>query len=296
MTLFRVLNFIINHPLNRKSRLKSIVRFVKWQIGSRLVSSAVVYHWINGSKFLVKSGETGLTGNIYTGLHEFSDMGFLLHFLRKNDLFVDVGANAGSYTILACAVLQAKGIAFEPVPGTFERLVENIRLNHLDGDVTAINKGVGDKESFMQFTSGSDTTNHVLSKNENCVNPISVEITTLDNVLKDKSPLLIKIDVEGYESLVLKGAIEVLKNPNLKAVIMELNGSGIRYGYDEIQLIELMQRNGFESYSYDPFERGLINLEGKNIESGNNIFIRDKLFVEKRLKTSEKVLVHEQNF
>jgi len=48
---------------------------------------------VNGSKFLVKTGETGLTGNIYTGLHEFPDMGFLLHFLRAEDLFVDIGAN-----------------------------------------------------------------------------------------------------------------------------------------------------------------------------------------------------------
>jgi hypothetical protein len=57
-----------------------------------------------------------LTGNLYAGLHEFSEMGFLLHLLRQNDLFVDVGANLGSYTVLASAVCQARNIAFEPVP------------------------------------------------------------------------------------------------------------------------------------------------------------------------------------
>lgn len=92
MSLLNTIKFIANHPLNRQQKISSIARFIKWQIGSRLVPGAVVFDWINGSKFLVKTGETGLTGNIYTGLHEFSDMGFLLHFLRNEDLFVDVGA------------------------------------------------------------------------------------------------------------------------------------------------------------------------------------------------------------
>jgi hypothetical protein len=119
MSLLNTLKFITHHPLNRERKLKSIVRFAKWQVGSRLVPGAVVHDWINGSKFLVKNGETGLTGNIYTGLHEFPDMGFLLHVLRGEDLFVDVGANVGSYTILACSVVGARGFAFEPVPSTY---------------------------------------------------------------------------------------------------------------------------------------------------------------------------------
>ena len=103
MSFFNIIKFITNHPLNQEQKLKSIVRFAKWQVGSRLVPGAIVYDWINGSKFLVKNGETGLTGNIYTGLHEFPDMAFLLHVLRDDDLFVDVGTNVGSYTILACS-------------------------------------------------------------------------------------------------------------------------------------------------------------------------------------------------
>lgn len=107
MSLLTIIKFITHHPLNRGHKLRAIIRFVKWQIGSRLVNGSIVYDWVNGAKFLVKTGETGLTGNIYTGLHEFQDMGFLLHFLRPEDLFVDIGANVGSYTILACAAVGA---------------------------------------------------------------------------------------------------------------------------------------------------------------------------------------------
>jgi hypothetical protein len=94
MSLLDTIKFITSHPLNRECKLRSTMRFAMWQIRSRLFADTIVYDWINGSKFLVKTGETGLTGNIYTGLHEFSDMGFLLHFLRVDDIFVDIKSRA----------------------------------------------------------------------------------------------------------------------------------------------------------------------------------------------------------
>ena len=44
------------------------------------------FQWIKGSKLIVRNGMTGATGNIYCGLHEFADMGFVLHLLRPGDL------------------------------------------------------------------------------------------------------------------------------------------------------------------------------------------------------------------
>lgn len=60
----------------------------------------VQFDWIEGARLMVRNGMTGATGNIYCGLHEFTDMSFVLHLLRPDDLFVDVGANIGSYTVL----------------------------------------------------------------------------------------------------------------------------------------------------------------------------------------------------
>lgn len=219
MSLLNTIRFITGHPLNREHKLKSIIRFAKWQLGSRLVPGAILYDWINGSKFLVKTGETGLTGNIYTGLHEFPDMGFLLHFLRGEDLFVDIGANVGSYTILACSVAGAKGIAFEPVPSTYNRLVANMRLNHLENTVKCINKGVGYQQGTVAFTGDGDTTNHVIASDEQCNNKSIVEMISLDTALNGEEPSLIKIDVEGYETPVLEGANKTLKSQRLNAVI-----------------------------------------------------------------------------
>jgi FkbM family methyltransferase len=296
MSLLNTIKFITNHPLNRGHKLNAIIRFAKWQLGSRLVPGAIVYDWVNGSKFLVKTGETGLTGNIYTGLPEFPDMGFLLHFLRAEDLFVDIGANVGSYTILACSAIGARGVAFEPVPSTYKRLVENMRLNHLDEKVKCINKGVGAQQGSTAFTSDSDTTNHAIASGEQCDNKVTVEVTSLDTALQGEAPSLVKIDVEGYETPVIEGAQEILKNRTLNAVIMELNGSGARYGFDESRILDMMLSNGFRTYSYNPFSRMLINLEGKNFSSENTLFIRNKSFVEDRLRGASKVPVHGRQF
>ncbi len=292
MSLTDVLKFITNHPLNRGNKLRSILRFAKWQVESRLAPDGVVYDWVGGSKFRVRRGETGLTGNVYTGLHEFPDMGFVLHVLREEDLFVDVGANVGSYTVLACAAAGARGYAFEPVPGAYRRLVENVRLNQLGSRVRCLQKGVGARQGSLEFTSDSDTTNHALAAGETSESSISVEVTSLDAALKGESPALAKIDVEGYEARVLAGASETLRKQALHSVILELNEHSRRYGVDESKILELMFDHGFRTYSYNPFDRSLVSLEGKNPDSDNTLFVRDKPLVEERLRSSPKFSVH----
>lgn len=296
MSLIDLMRFVTSHPLNRDHKLRSIVRLAKWQIASRLVPGAVVYDWVNGSKFLVRRGETGLTGNIYGGLHEFSDMGFLLHFLRKDDLFIDVGANVGSYTILACAAVGSRGIAFEPVPSTYARLVENLRLNHLEERVRTINKGVGARPGSISFTSDGDTTNHVLVRGERRNGAVTVEVTSLDAALREDTPAMIKIDVEGYETPVLEGAQETLRKSTLQAVIIELNGSGHRYGFDEEKILHMMLDHGFQACSYDPLVRDLLNLKCKNLSSANTLFVRNTMLVAERLRSSPKVSVLDLQF
>ena len=241
-----------------------------------MVPGDVIFEWVNGSKFLVRPGETGLTGNTYCGLQEFPDMGYLLHVLRKDDLFIDVGANVGSYTVLASAAIGARAIAFEPVPQTYKRLMGNIELNHLETRVEGRLLGIGNSAGHIEFTSRLDTVNHALADGEKCDNTTSVEVSTLDILLKDESPAMIKIDVEGYETPVLEGANETLKKKSLHSVIMELNGCGARYNYSESSILKRMSEYGFKTYSYDPITRTLINLHGKNTLSGNTIFIRDE--------------------
>jgi predicted RNA methylase len=74
---------------------------------------------------------TGATGNIYVGLMEYEDMSFLLHYLQKDDLFYDIGANVGVYTVLTSQVKEVKTVSIEPLPLTYEKLLDNININRL---------------------------------------------------------------------------------------------------------------------------------------------------------------------
>jgi hypothetical protein len=73
---------LINHPLNSKNKFYSILNFVFWQFKLRIVyPSELIVSFTNRSKFIVQKGQSGLTGNLYCGLHDFEDMSFILHFL-----------------------------------------------------------------------------------------------------------------------------------------------------------------------------------------------------------------------
>jgi FkbM family methyltransferase len=275
MSIFRTLKFIVEHPLNKGRKAKALLGFLRWQIGSRLVPGEVVYPWINEAKFIVRPGEAALTQNIYCGLFEFQEMAYVLHVLNSEDVFIDVGANVGSYTILACAVKKARGYCFEPIPATFQRLMNNIRLNNLLDRVTAYNMGLADREGELLFTSGRDSTNHVVAEGEVVADAIRVKVASLDAVLAGVSPSLIKIDVEGFEAQVVNGMLHILETPSLHSVIMELS-DGSRYGLSSEIVKKKMFDLGFGMYTYEPFSRRLIPaLHGNRSQNGNVLFLRD---------------------
>lgn len=287
MNILQTLEFILNHPLNRSNKMAAFNRWFLWQIGSRLIGKPVVVDFVNQSRLLVSRGMTGATGNIYCGLHEFEDMAFLLHLLRKEDLFVDVGANIGSYTVLASAAVGARSLAFEPLPDTYVKLMDNIRLNNVMHLVKAQQAGVGKAEETLQFTVGLDTINHVADLRESASgSTIQVPVVPLDGALDSGEPLAIKIDVEGFESNVVAGAGRTFARESLKAVIMELNGSGERYGFDERDIHNQMLGYGFLPFSYEPFLRSLVPLTEKNNHSGNTLYLRDIPFIDTRLKSA----------
>lgn len=290
MNIISILKYITNHPLNRDNKINAIVRFFKWQINTKLNPFPVIYPFTERSKLVVAKGMTGATGNLYCGLHEYNDMFFLLHFLRKEDLFIDIGANVGSYTVLASAHVGARSITFEPVPVTYSTILQNIYINRINELVKPLNIALGSKKDKLMFTSSYDTVNHVVAESENAENAIEVMVDKLDNVLQGERPSLIKIDVEGFETEVINGAHEVLKSEKLKAIIIELNGSGgSRYGYNEDEIKNTLKNLGFTPHVYDPVKRELKQLSEFGNE--NTIYIRDLHFVEQRIKAADKVKV-----
>lgn len=278
------------HPLTRRHPSRAYIRFVTWQFRSRLSRAPIVHDWVEGARFLVSRGDTGLTGNIYFGLHEFEDMSFLLHLLRPGDLFVDVGSNLGSYTILAARVAGSNCLSFEPVPRAFGGLKENVLLNGIESSVDVRNIALGSESGEIRFSTTSDTTNHVIAEGEVRSDAITVEISTVDLETGGSNPVLIKIDVEGYEYSVLRGAEYTLGSPSLKALIVEVGGNE-RYGDFSRGVFSVLRESGFLPYRYDPYGRRLYEVEESSCLSQNTVFIRDLNWAYERVSSARKFKV-----
>ena len=293
----RTFGFIFSHPIAGRRLLQSFARLITWQIQCRVFpANLYVKPFIGNTKFYAGKRMTGITGNIYTGLHEFADMGFLLHFLRPEDCFYDIGANVGAYTLLASGVCGAQTIALEPGQQAFVLLQKNIELNQLSSRVRLLKAGAGAKKDEVLFSVAEDTTNHVITENERIAGTTSEQVSILpvDDLFDENYVSLMKIDVEGYETEVLSGMQKTLQAPALKAIIIELNGSGTRYGYIEKNIHDLLTANGFSAFIYDPFSRSLTPSAATG--NYNTLFCRNEDMVRQRLKHATVVKVMGETF
>lgn len=249
---------------------------------------ARICRFVEESVLLIDKGMIGATGNIYVGLLEFEDMAFVLHFLRPGDVMGDIGANVGVYTILAAKNTGAKVIAIEPVSAAFHHLTRNVALNRVSNLATILNCGVANVKGELEFTMSMDAVNHVAVAEDKikCTKLLKVPVRTTDDIFQNNKPVLLKIDVEGFELPVIRGAKSILKSDELSAIIIELNGSGMRYGFRDDEIHNELLSFGFSPYEYDPFTRKIKPIEKPG--NFNTIYLRNENWVLERLTSSRK--------
>lgn len=264
--------FFLSHPITRRQFARTAARIVHWQVLSR-IRSEITLTWIEGIRLTVSRGTRGATGNLYYGLHEFAPMAFTVHMLRPADIFVDGGANIGTYSLLASTIAGARSEAFEPDPITIERLATQIALNDIAARVSIHRAALGSFSGEACFTSGLDTMNRVDDEGGQVVRMVTLDSLSL-------APTLIKLDLEGGERSAVEGARQTLQNPGLLAVICEDNAA---------DMAELLGEFGFKRYGYDPFTRDLFPEPRALPENG--IFVRDIEAVTTRVSTAGKISV-----
>jgi FkbM family methyltransferase len=287
-------NTVISHPLTRDQKLGALLRFARWQIGSRILGKPVVIPYVEGTRLLLERGMTGATGNMYAGLHEFEDQSFVLHALRPSSGFIDIGANVGMYTILAGGVAGARFISAEPVPATYNSLRDNVRLNNLCDIGRIHNIGLGKEKGQLEFSdiekSGGNRVLQTTSQDQG----VEIPVTTLDDFSKHiSSPddvLVFKIDVEGWEAAVLEGGSSVLSRSQPAALVVELNGWGSRYGFDDDKVHDDLVSWGYNPVDYNPFSRS-ISERSYRCSKGNTIYVNDIPFFSRLCEESKSYSV-----
>lgn len=280
-SLISTARFLVLHPVNKKNRLRALNRFAKWQVLSRMQPGFILFPYVGGAELLCRRGLTAATGNLYSGLMEFDDMSFLLHFLRSGDVFADIGANIGSYTVLASNVCGAFTYAFEPSSESIKILEKNIALNRIGERVNALAVALSDKQGSATFTVGLDCVNRIAESNVPMgTKTETVKTTTLDCAMHNVVPALIKLDVEGHEASVLRGGRNVLSSDICNAVICEIN-DGADVGRE-------LEKYGFSPMFYNGERRELKKYrdETRYRSSGNQLFIKRADVVQDRISSA----------
>lgn len=158
----------------------------------------------------------------------------------ENAVFWDIGANVGIYSLLAGKVRGAQVLAFEPYPPNFDNLIKNISLNNLSEMVSTFCVAFAQKTGVDGFYVNAQWQGAGASGNAfgaavdqrgnsfQVANKISTLGITIDQFIETfdvPCPQYLKIDVDGIELDILKGATITLSNPTLKSVVVELEES-----------------------------------------------------------------------
>lgn len=240
------------------SRLDSLVAKLwhlwRWPMFFRLIPSPFYYNGQNrsvtryGVKFRIRPSDLS-----QWFVFNDSDMRHFHAALRtinfdKEGIIVDAGANIGQFSLVMAKYIRQRNldkrvIAFEPNPAVFSHLKKNLQLNKdLSGILNVYQIGLGASEEYMEMSiprrntgAGTLITNYYHENHDNYL----VSIKTLDSMVR--LPVdFIKIDVEGFEYFVLKGAINILQNYQ-PALYLETNS---RQPFQQ-QMFELLSGLGY---------------------------------------------------
>jgi len=206
-------------------------------------------------------------------------MYWLRNVIQLGDVVYDIGANVGAYSLYAGRRLQGRSInksgkvyAFEPAFSNFFPLCRNIEANNLNSTITPFPLALGNDRYETRFFLQSTTTGEALHglgypKSEGSEFEAKfqqgISVTPLDLFVENSDirfPNHLKVDVDGSELDIIKGATSVLKDPRLKSIMIEIN-TDLSQGAIESNIFE----NGFELVKQEQWQ-------GKN--TFNMLFLR----------------------
>ena len=220
----------------------------------------------NGSPILVPAGGAGAL-IYYQGFSETDTADFVLRFLAPGMTFLDIGAHFGEYTVLAASRVGEGGRvhAFEPNPEIFDLLSENVRINALENvrlHPTAVSDREGQQE-FRVFREPSLSSLMPPSAGGRAVGrgerSFPVRTVCLDGLIDDIGGRidLVKVDVEGAEMLVFRGAGALLRLPADQAPVWIFEHAAENYaafGFRTSEVLSLLDAHGYEIHTYSALQ------------------------------------------
>ena len=240
--LIKKIQTIINHEHPLKLLLTEILRR----------SGLSLLFIIDRHYYKIRFYSTSLSRSLYLNPDiRQEDEDIFISYLKKGDIVIDVGANIGTLTLLSASLVKEDGkvYAFEPNPRTYKYLLKNIKLNGLN-NIKTFCIAIGAKNSVAELADlRTDDMNYIITDKPGNIRTIKTKLSSLDEVMPSsiKKINLLKIDTEGYELFVLKGASNVLDITEcIYYESWEKHFTKLNYRTQDISF--LLKENGFKIF------------------------------------------------
>lgn len=271
----------INHYLNVIRRHPRPLRFIAGRLLSR--TGWCRHFLIRQPGYQLHFSPSNLAEQLWVDSSQRRHaLAFFRRYLRAGDVVADIGANIGDVAIVCARAAGPRGSvhAFEPHPRVFGWLGQNVELNGL-ANVHMTNTALGERDGALDISNDRrDDMNRVLPAGGG----ISVPVRRLDDLLEGAERVdLLKIDVEGFELFVLRGAPRVLERTH--AVYIEVGVEHFReFGYSCAEVFALLTSNGFALYRFRG-DTGVEPVGGNYIPTGveNILAVRNAAEMQERM-------------
>jgi len=241
-------------------RVERRLRRLAWQVRSQSVGTTWTRFGLPDGQQVDYPFRSEVGRQLFMREFEPDEVRFLQSVLKKGDVVLDIGANAGIYSLLASRIVGPAGhvYAFEIGPEEIRLFRHNLQLNGVE-NVTLLAYAVSDQTGQASFALAQDGAMNSLAQNDHPHQAIqswlTVDTITLGEAARrhgiDRVDF-IKMDVEGAEKLVFEGGLDALRAWKPRYILFEasnLTTSG--FGYRVADLIDYLDANGFAVYALD---------------------------------------------
>lgn len=272
------IKYFISHQQFKEHPIKTSLRLFFWKTYYKPFKQTAVVKFYKEMKISLQPMKNiGITGLIYIFRKFEEQSSFMLDYLKEGMTVLDIGANIGYYSLIFSNIVGQNGkvYSFEPTKSTYTKFIKNIELNQCK-NIFSYNKALSNVNEKRKLYYADDHGRNAFAPEGKNTEFEDVECISLDEFINQNNLKVdfIKIDVEGAELLVLKGALNFLKNYN-GPIYCEFNKTKINnLEYELKDLVSFIINLDFEICVYNEKKKKLEKLYNPENHNGDVIIIK----------------------